>query len=148
MEKQNSEDVAKYYKRKQIESATPGQLIVLLYDGAIERINLAEAALEIEGPKRIEAFHTNIVRAQEIIAELMSALDMEKGGEIAANLYRLYDFMHYRLIDSNMSKEAEPLQEVRDLLTDLRNTWVKVVAEEPLGNKAPPPKQQGLNIKG
>ena len=141
------EDVAKHYKRKQVESATPGQLIVMLYDAAIENLTKAEMALEDTKPESIEAYHNNLINAQDIITELMTSLDMDQGGDIAKNLYKLYDFMHYRLIDANMEKDAQAIAEVKELMAGLRTTWVKVAEEEPTAKVARETKV-GLNIQG
>jgi len=141
------EDVAKKYKRGQVESATPGQLIILLYDGAIDYLKRAENALEKSGPECIEKFHNNLIAAQKIIAELTASLDMEKGGEIAENLFRLYDYMNHQLIEANMSKKVQPIHEVQGLLETLKSAWVDVIAQEPAipANHKP---SSGLNLQG
>ena len=95
-------DAAKRYKKRQIESATPGQLVVLLYEGAVDHLNRAELSYKETGPERIEKFHNSLIACQNIISELMVSLDMEKGGEIAKNLFRLYEYINNRLIDANL----------------------------------------------
>ncbi len=144
----NNEDVAKHYKKKQIQSATPGQLIVLLYDGAIDYLNRAESAIDDKNPKSIEKYHNNLIRAQDIITELMASLNMEEGGDIAKNLQRLYDFMNHRLIDANMSKDHKPIEEVRGLLVELRDAWASIASKEGLPKHDTETTSTNLNIKG
>lgn len=139
-------DVAKMYKRKQIESAPPGHLIVMLYDAAIDKIDKCKEILEEEkGLDRIERFHNTIVVAQNIITELTAALDMENGGELAKNLFRLYDFMNWRLIDVNVKKDYKGLDDVKEVLITLRTAWEEV-KDTNVDEKQKAPK--GLNLKG
>ena len=145
--KKTEKEIAKFYKRKQIESATPGQLVLLLYDGAIDFLNRAEAALLLKTPDRFEKYHNSLISCQNIITELIASLDLERGGEIANNLFRLYDFMNYRLVDANISKELTPVKEVRGLLNELRSAWVKVLEKEPT-LKNMPQAEKGLNLQG
>lgn len=141
-----SDAAAKQYKRKQIESATPGQLVVLLYDGAIDYLNRAELELDAKDPGKIERFHNNLIACQNIITELLVSLDMEKGGEIAQNLFRLYEYMNHRLVQANVKKDPEVLEEVKDLLAMLRGAWHDI-AEQDAGRRR---SQQavGLNLQG
>ncbi|MFY9446633.1 MAG: flagellar export chaperone FliS [Dethiobacteria bacterium] len=110
------------YRANAVETADPGRLILLLYDGALRFINQAEQALERQD---LEQAHYKLLRAQDIIAELMGSLDLEQG-ELAGNLFRLYDYMHYRLIQANIKKSAAPLQEVSAMLKSLRESWQEV----------------------
>ena len=147
MAEQKGENVARIYKQKQIESATPGQLVVLLYDAAVDHLNKAESALGEEGVGRIEKYHNALITCQNIITELIVALDLEKGGEIASNLFNLYDYMIYRLVDANIKKDLEPIKEVRELLGTLKSSWEVAVKEEGKVslNK---PTNMGLNLQG
>lgn len=147
-------DIARTYKRQQIESASPGELVLMLYDGAVEYLRRAEAVLDGEEPDWIEKFHNHLISAQNIVTELMVSLDLEKGGEVAQNLFRLYEYMHHRLVTANLEKDKEILQEICRLLGRLREAWVVVVdreknekvekAEEEQEKKPP----GGLNIQG
>lgn len=141
-------DVAKMYKRKQIESAPPGKLIVMLYEAALDHLEKARNISETEnGIDRIEKFHNNMITAQNIITELTAALDMEKGGEIAKNLFRLYDFMSWRLVDANIKKDLKGIDEVREILTTLKSGWEEIqdtpIPEEDMKNIS-----KGLNLQG
>lgn len=147
MSGKGNEDVARCYKRRQIESATPAQLVVLLYEGAIDHLNRAELVYGEEGPERIEKFHNHLIACQNIVTELTVSLDMDRGGDIAANLFRLYDFMNHQLIEANLKKELEPIHEVKKLLTTLRAAWVDVADKEST-NKPIQQSTVGLNLQG
>ncbi|MEW5692052.1 MAG: flagellar export chaperone FliS [Candidatus Hydrogenedentota bacterium] len=114
------------YKKAQVETANQGKLILMLYDGAIRFLNLALVALS----KRIlDQANNNIIRAQDIIWELLGSLDMERGGEIAANLFKLYDYMNRRLILANIKKDPAPVTEIINILQQLREAWAVVFKE-------------------
>ena len=142
----HSQDAAREYKRKQVETAKPGQLIVMLYDATLESLRKAEEANKVKNPENIEIYHNALIKAQNIITELMVALDMEKGGEVANNLFKLYEFMLKRLVDANITKTVEPIQEVRQLLENLREAWADVQ------DVVPPQMQQkskaSINLQG
>ena len=78
------------YKNTQIQTATPGQLILLLYEGGIKFCKLAKLSIE---EKNIMNANNYIIKIQDIVSELMSSLDMKSGIDIANNLYSLYDYM-------------------------------------------------------
>jgi flagellar protein FliS len=144
---QGQEGVAKFYKQKQIESATPAQLVVLLYDGAIDHLNKAETAFHRKDPQRIEAYHNHLIACQNIVTELTISLDMDKGGEIAQNLLRLYEYINHQLVDANLDKSLEPIQEARGLLGTLRDAWAEV-AENHVESNPVPKSNIGLNLQG
>ena len=94
----------------------------MLYDGCIRFI---KQAVERINNKNMQEAHDAIIRAQDIILEFMSTLDMNY--EISQNLLALYDYMHGQLIEANIQKDADILQEVLELLTELRDTWAEAV---------------------
>lgn len=118
------------YKKAQVETATPEQILIMLYDGAIRFLNQAKVHIQ---NKDIEQSHINIIKAQRIITEFMSSLDMELGGEMAQNLFNLYEYLHYRLVQANIKKDLEALEEVLVHLRSLKATWeeaIKIAARE------------------
>lgn len=117
----------KSYLKQEIEGATKGKLVLLLYDGAIKFLRVAKRAIE---KKDIQESHNNIIKAENILFELMSTLDMDAGGDIATNLLRLYDFMIWQLIDANKTKDAEKVESVIKLMSDLRDAWKTIVDKE------------------
>jgi len=130
------------YKQQQIETATPEEILIMLYEGAIKFLVIAKKALD---EKDIEKFHNNLLRSQHIILEFMTSLDMELGGEMAVNLYNLYEYLHYRLVQANVHKDVAMLDEVLDHLRKLKATWeqaIEIAVQEREGYK---PSEQGQN---
>lgn len=144
-----NKNIANRYKRSQIESATPVQLVVMLYDAAIDSLKKAlQIQEEDDSPDGIEKFHNQLIRCQNIITELTVSLDMDRGEEIAKNLFRLYEYMNHRLIDANIKKDEEPVKEVIKLLEILREGWVSIQDKDEAQVQ---PKNQGptgLNLQG
>lgn len=126
---------AKTYQKQAILTASPGQLVLMLYDGALKFLNQAgEAFADPDNPKCIERVHQGLHRAGEIIAELQANLDLEAGGEYAENLYRLYDYYGRRLMEANMTKSERPMREVEKLLKQIRDAWADMLASTPEEN--------------
>ncbi len=108
------------------DSADPHQLIVMLFDGALERIAIAKGAIERND---IEEKGQKIGRVIAIVDGLRASLDMERGGEIAANLDNLYDYMQRRLFEANLKSDLSLLAEVADLLKEIRSAWIAIPQE-------------------
>ncbi|MCX7993125.1 MAG: flagellar export chaperone FliS, partial [Fimbriimonadales bacterium] len=106
--------------------ASPARLIVMLYDGAIRFINEAVYAMR---QRDYETQNARLQRAQKILAELISSLDFEKGGEVAENLFRLYTYMYNQLVEANLQDSHERLEHVVDLLANLREAWDTIATE-------------------
>ena len=103
-----------------ITDADPHKLIQLLYNGALERINMAKArmrAKDFEGKGKL------ITKTIEIIGGLRSFLDFEKGGDLALRLESLYDYMERTLFEANAKNDAAKLDEVADLLRSIKAGW-------------------------
>lgn len=117
------------YKETRVKTASPGSLIIMLYDEAIKNITLAIDSMsdgKVEAD-HIESIHKYIIKAQDVITELMAALNRDDGGEIAENLFSLYSFFNRQLFQANMQKNAKPLVTVRAMLEELREAWQHVV---------------------
>ena len=108
------------YKQAQYETASPEKLLLMLYDGAIK---FAVQAKEGIKDNDYELANEKIKRVQSIINELMVTIDMDQGGEIADNLYNLYEYMNRRLIQANIRKDSEIVEEVLDLLREMKEGW-------------------------
>ncbi len=108
------------YQQIQTETADGLDLVIMLYRGAIRMLGQAEEA--ITAGVNADA-HNWLLRVQEIIRELDLTLNLD-AGEIAVNLQRLYAYMTERLIEANISKDREPVLEVRGLLNDLLDAWL------------------------
>jgi flagellar protein FliS len=117
-----------------VASASPVQVIILLYDGAINA--LASAKGKMQEMRLAEKGHL-ISKGIGIIEGLRSVLDQEKGGEIARNLENLYDYMKRRLVAANLKNEAEGLDEVMRLLSNLREAWIELDTRERQAAAAP-----------
>lgn len=115
----------KQYQKNQIETATPEQVLILLYDGAILYLNKAKAALE---QKDYEQWNKNLIGSERIILEFMDTLDMENGGELAKNLYGLYEYFYNTLVSANLNKNTQKVEEILRHLKGLRETWQKAIA--------------------
>lgn len=111
------------YQQNAIQTATKEQLVLLLYDGALKFLGQARSALA-EG--QLEKSHQALVRAQEIIYELMNGVDRQ-AGEVGENLFLLYDYMYRRLIDANVHKETGPAEEVEAMIKELKDAWLEAV---------------------
>ncbi|MBI3394384.1 MAG: flagellar export chaperone FliS [Spirochaetia bacterium] len=115
------------YKDTEISTANQGKLIVMLYDGAIRFLKTAMDNLH---PRSYDVVNTNIIKAQDIVTELMLSLNLEQGGEIAENLFSLYAYMKKRLLEGNIKKDQAILSEITKLLEQLRGAWDEVAGKE------------------
>ena len=114
----------KQYKKNQIETASPEQILILLYDGAINYLNRAKNLLNDEDE---EQFHKNMLGCKNIIAEFMESLDLEMGGDWAVMLYNLYKYLRKIIVKSDITKDINGIDEVLKHLTSLRETWLKAI---------------------
>ncbi|MGY6213030.1 flagellar export chaperone FliS [Cytobacillus firmus] len=110
------------YQQNSVNTASPGELTLMLYNGCIKFIHQAKKAIE---EKNIEMKNTNIQKAQSIIQELMVTLNMDI--EVSNNMMSLYDFMNRRLMEANIKNDASILAEVEGLVTEFRDTWKEVI---------------------
>ncbi|NLK40818.1 MAG: flagellar export chaperone FliS [Planctomycetes bacterium] len=108
------------YQETAVSTQSRGRLIVMLYDGAIRFLRQAIADIE-----RCDyaAKGTHISKAQDILFELNTVLDMEQGGQIAQNLRSLYNFMHTHLAKANLRKDPQMIREVIAILEELNQGW-------------------------
>ncbi|MCM3092529.1 MULTISPECIES: flagellar export chaperone FliS [unclassified Cytobacillus] len=110
------------YQQNSVNTASPGELTLMLYNGCLKFIHQAKKAIE---EKNIEMKNTNIQKAQSIIQELMVTLNMDM--EVSKNMMSLYDFMNRRLMEANIRNDASILAEVEGLVTEFRDTWKEVI---------------------
>lgn len=128
------QNVAGYqaYQRNKYETASPHKLIALLYDGVLANIVRANHALEKNNPSDAENF---ILKAQEIIYELMACLNEEQGGDMARNLKQIYFYSVNQLVQANIRKDPALLQEVASYIDSLRSAWLEIGKEVGLGEQ-------------
>lgn len=111
------------YKKQTISSASPVQLVVMLYDAAIRNAELGRIAMEAD---RIQEQNDHLLKSQKIISELTCSLDMERGGEVAQNLFGLYTYCLNQLTKANIEDKPEPVKEVVRILESLRDAWRQI----------------------
>lgn len=122
--------LASSYKSVAVSSATPGQLVLMLYDGALRFLATAAHGFEQEGvARRNEQIHNNLVKTQKILRELQCSLDLKAGGEFAATMFALYEFMLDQLQAANLAKDAAPIGVVERLLGEIRGAWAQMLEQ-------------------
>lgn len=120
-------DAYAQYRTQAVTTASPAQLVAMLYQRALTAVTVAEQALTTQ--PNPELAHTELVRAQDIVTELTCSLDHEQGGEIATNLASLYEFCSDRLVRANIAKDAGLLPAVRDTLGGIAEAWGQMIAQ-------------------
>lgn len=108
------------YLESAVQTASPAQLLIMLYDGAIR---FSRAAIEAIQKQKHEEAHNNLLRAQDIISEFVITLD--RSAPMAEELLQLYEYFIHRLREANTKKQPEPIQEVLGHLVELKETWVQ-----------------------
>jgi flagellar protein FliS len=118
------------YRKTAATTASPGELVLMLFDGALRFMAAADLGFNEENfARQNEQVHNNIQRTQAIITELQATLNMEKGGEFSENLYRLYDFMQEHLNQANREKSREKIKTVAAFLQDIRDAWSQMLLQ-------------------
>ena len=118
----------KAYQEIGVKTASQGSLVVMLYEGAVSRLEEAIALVGEDNkvkPGDIERFGQKVQKASDIISELEASLDMEKGGEIAKNLMALYIFFNKQLLSVSLSHDRKTLESVHKMLSDLLDSWIQ-----------------------
>ncbi|MGG3738377.1 flagellar export chaperone FliS [Aeribacillus pallidus] len=110
------------YQANAVQTASPGELTLMLYNGCLKFIKLACKAME---EKNIEEKNTNLLKAQKIIQELMVTLNMDY--EVAKNMMVMYDYIYHRLVEANIKNDVAILDEVEGYVTEFRDTWKQVI---------------------
>ncbi|NLK44106.1 MAG: flagellar export chaperone FliS [Tissierellia bacterium] len=112
------------YKQNTVLTATPEELTLMLYEGAIKFMRIAKYSIE---NKEMERAHSSLIRAQDIILELNYSLDMNY--EISNDFRSLYNFIHEKLVDANISKDTKSIDEALDITNDMKETWKEVMRQ-------------------
>ena len=112
----------KQYKNNSVFTSTPEELTLMLYNGLIKFIGKGMAEMN---DKKLDAANDSIIRAQDIVQEFMSTLD--KRLEVSISLELLYDYMYRRLVEANINKNAEILEEILGYARELRDTWAEAM---------------------
>lgn len=122
---------AQIYKKTAATTASPGHLVLMLYDGLLRFLHQAlDGANNPDFIRGQEVKHNNIVRAQAILTELQATLNFEKGGDLSETLYRLYDYMMQELQKANTGDAQEPLGNVIRFAGEIRDSWAEMLREQ------------------
>ena len=120
----NAANTANAYKRQQIMTASPEELTLMLYNGAIRFVSESIQAIE---QKNLEKSHHANIRAQNIVRELMITTDTSY--EISKNWLLLDEYILHCLVQGNIKKDTEQLEQAKKLLTEFRDTWVQAMKQ-------------------
>ena len=115
------------YRATKVQTAGSVDLVVMLYQGAVRFIRLGIEALERDDAK---VAHENLVRAQDIVVELLGSLNREAGGQIADQLAGVYDYCFRRLVLANVKMDPEPAREVLGIVRDLGMAWQQIALQQ------------------
>lgn len=119
------------YRQSSVQTSSPSQLLLMLFDGAIRFVR---AGLEALKAQDVQNTNLNFGKAQKIVSELMSTLDQKY--EVSHSLYALYEYTNHLLIDANIKKNSESAEEALGYLTDLRETWAQAAKIALAGQEA------------
>ena len=123
---------ARAYRTNAVLTASPGQLVLMLYDGILTALAKAKDALERpeNDIRRLEVINQQLLKAQAIISELQGGLNFEAGGDVAKTLNRVYDYYNRRLFEANMRKQVGPVVEVEKMIGELRSGWAEMLTKQ------------------
>lgn len=123
--------IAQEYQKHSVNGASPVQLIVMLYDGALRFMEQGRHAM---AHADLERQNQCLQKAQRIVVELMGSLDMDRGGEIAENLFALYGYVLNELVLANMEDKPEPIERSIQVLSELRESWAALEKQAKSGD--------------
>ena len=110
------------YKNNSVNYASKEQLLLMLVDGAVKYAKIGRAAIE---EKNVTKAHESLTRTQDIFVELMASLDTG-AGEWAKQIFKVYEFINYKVGQANLKKDIKELEEVIPFIEDIRNMWYEV----------------------
>ena len=125
----------KQYQQDDISTSSQGQLILMMYEGAIKNVSMAIDCID---QKDIPGKGVHIRKAHDIINELSLALDMEKGGDVSSRLERLYQYILSQLTLANIKSETKILKSVLEILNTLLGAWTEVINKQKVEEPTPP----------
>jgi flagellar protein FliS len=139
------------YRETRVKTASQGQLVIMLYDEVVRQLDRGLELLtlnkgEKKDPGRIEKVNKAVLKAQEIITELMVSLNFEQGGDIAKNLFALYTWFNQELLEANVRQDARRITIVRNMANELRSAWAQIATKNPVETANRP--AMGVNIAG
>jgi flagellar secretion chaperone FliS len=127
----NAANSWKSYRQIATQTAPPGQLILMLFDGALSSLERALTGFECTDPgEKNLTIHSNLQRAADIIRHLNHSLNLEAGGQLAETLRRLYHYFDHRIVESNFKKQRAGVDEVISRLKELREAWAAMLVNQ------------------
>ncbi|MBE7411653.1 MAG: flagellar export chaperone FliS [Leptospiraceae bacterium] len=134
------------YKKNEVATVSQGKLIVMLYEGAIRFLKIASENMT---PRKYDLVNNNIIKAQDIVTELILALNMDEGGKMANDLLSIYVYIKKRLLEANMKKDSAIINEILGYFTNLKEAWEEVAKKETsAGNQVSIDRGAGFSIRG
>ena len=122
---------ASAYKSTSVNTSSPADLVLMLYDGILRFLNNARGGFSIKDPVAYhQIINENLQKAQAIIRELRSCLEVDKASGFGDTMAGLYDYFDRRLQEANMEKTQAPIDEIYDRVTVIRNAWDEMVQRE------------------
>ena len=115
-------NAAQFYQKNSVQTASPAKIILMLYYGSIKFCHMAQVAID---EKNIEKANLNIQKAQKIIVQLRVSLDTKY--PVSQEFDRVYDYIYRRLVEANMKKDNEILEEALKHIKTMRETWIEVM---------------------
>ena len=114
------------YHQTSVQTSDQLTLIVMLYDGMLRYLRKAHTCIEVQD---IEGAHNYLMRSKDIVNELLSTLRVEKSGEVGGNLRDLYLYMFRRILEANLNKDPQPVQDVLRIAGTLRQGWLQIKSQ-------------------
>lgn len=137
LKKQFAQQYANTYVETSVSEASPHKLVEMLYDSALKNLGIAKVFIEQKDYAKKSVF---LNKALSIISALRAGVDMEKGGEVAVNLYALYDYCYRQTFEASVKNDAAIVDEVIELISEISDAWkqmpnnIKSVSKEQLDN--------------
>ena len=150
MEGNERQSASSIYRETRVKTASPAQLVVMLYDEAVKQCDIAIGLMKSDPkkcPQNIEKINRALGKVQDIVTELMAGLDFDVGGDIADDLFALYVWFGRQLLDANLKKDVTAVETIRKMLDDLRGAWTEA-AIKVQSSMDIPSSNAGVNIAG
>jgi flagellar protein FliS len=135
------------YRQVAAKTASPGKLVLMLFDGAIRFLETARMGFDKDDPLEFNlTINNNIQKAQAIVSELSASLDLQQGGQFAQTMQSLYFYIDRRLDESNRHKEPSGLEDALKRLTELREAWAEMLQKPAFDARLDGPKTLGTGL--
>jgi flagellar protein FliS len=114
------------YRKQSVNGASPLQLVIMMYDGALKFMEAGKHAIAHQDLPRQ---NDQLQKAQKVVLELMACIDQDQGGDVARNLISLYTYVLNELVKANCEDSAEPVERCIKIFSELRDSWVQIEAQ-------------------